>query len=82
MGIVVVLQPYRGSKIDTVTQLETLLAEAKSGGLIGVAYVAMRQPSSYTIGIAGETRRSPTYTRGMLCRLDDELASLLVRPPA
>ena len=76
---VVLLEPFRRSQRDTVRALEELLADAKAGNLIGVAYVAMRQPSYYSIGIAGETRRSPTFTRGMLCRLDDELATLLGR---
>lgn len=80
MGVVL-LEPYRGSQSDTVKALEDLLVEAKAGNLIGFAYVAMRLERSYGVGIAGETRRSPTFTRGMLALLDDELAGLLRNPP-
>lgn len=58
--------------------LEDLLAEARAGRLIGFAYVAMRLERSYSVGAAGETRRSPTLTRGMLLLLDDELKALII----
>lgn len=78
---VVLLEPYRGSQSDTVKALEDLLADARAGHLIGFAYVAWRQPQAYSTGVAGETKRSPTFTRGMLCELDDQLAAL-IRGPA
>jgi hypothetical protein len=62
---------------DTVEALEHLLEEARAGRVIGIAYVAMHKTYDYTIDIAGETKRCPTLTRGMLHLLDDELATLL-----
>ena len=62
---------------ETVDTLEHLLAEARSGRLIGLAYVAMHKTYDYSVDIAGETRRSPTLTRGMLNLLDDELAGII-----
>jgi hypothetical protein len=74
---VVLLHPYRRSQSDTVTALEDLLAEARAGRLIGFAYVAMHHHQDYKVGMAGETKSSPTFTRGMLHLLDDELAALI-----
>ena len=76
MGVVL-LEPHRRSRSDAIAALEQLLAEAKAGRVIGLAYVVMRQGYDYDVGAAGETRRSPTFTRGMLCLLDDELAKLI-----
>lgn len=77
MNGVVLLEPYRGSQRDTVRALEDLLADARAGHLIGFAYVAMHQRLEYSVGLVGETRASPTFTRGMLLLLDDELGAIL-----
>jgi len=62
---------------DTVRALEALLAEARAGRLIGVAYVAMYGHGEYAVGFDGETRKTPTFTRGMLHLLDDELSKII-----
>ena len=62
---------------ETVEDLEHLLREALAGRIIGLAYVAMHKTFAYTVDISGETRRSPTMTRGMLLKLDDELAAII-----
>ena len=70
--------------IDTIRTLGGLLldAEGRPGEpkLIGIAYVAMYEGREYIVDIAGETKRSPTFTRGMLLLLDDELASIVRGP--
>lgn len=58
---------------DTVQCLETLLEMAKSGELIGVALVAMLKRRDYFTHATGEARRNPTFTRGMLRVLDDDM---------
>lgn len=62
---------------DAVRALELLLADAKAGRLVGIAYVAMYSHRKYIVDIAGETKRSPTFTRGMLQLLDDELSAII-----
>lgn len=58
---------------DTVQCLERLLVMAKNGELIGVALVAMLKRRDYFTHATGETYRNPTFTRGMLRVLDDDL---------
>lgn len=62
---------------ETVECLERLLAMAKSGELIGVALVAMLKHRDYFTHATGETYRNPTFTRGMLRVLDDDLGRLI-----
>lgn len=62
---------------EVVRALEELLQQARSGNLIGLAWVAMHAGYEYSVDVAGETRRCPTFTRGMLMKLDDELSKLL-----
>jgi hypothetical protein len=64
---------------DTVYALQELLQAAIAGEVIGVAVVAMFKRRSYTIDVTGEARRSPTFTRGMVAALDDELRDLITR---
>ncbi len=70
------LVPNRLSS-DTVEALEMLLRRAKSGKLQGIAYVVMYQGREYTAGVAGECRRNPTFTRGMVAHLQDALGQLV-----
>lgn len=63
---------------DTVTCLRTLLAQAKRGELLGIAYAGILRQRNYIVNTAGEAHRSPTFTRGMIAALDDEL-SLRIR---
>lgn len=67
---------FAGSN-DAVRALEQLLADAKVGRLIGIAYVAMYSQRKYVVDIAGEAKNSPTFTRGMVKRLDDELGAII-----
>ena len=62
---------------ETISKLARLLLEAQAGKLIGIALVAWYGGVDYDVDAAGETRRCPTITRGMLCKLDDELAALI-----
>lgn len=64
---------------DTVKTLETMLSDAKAGRLIGMACVAMYSERHYAVEITGETVRCPTFSRGMLTVLDDQLGDLIRR---
>jgi len=58
---------------DTVECLEQLLAAARKGQVLGLAYAAMMKRREYIVNTAGEAHRNPTFARGMLAALDDQL---------
>jgi hypothetical protein len=58
---------------DTVECLELLLKRARRGEVIGLAYAAMLKRRAYIVNTAGAAHDSPTFARGMLAALDDQL---------
>lgn len=58
---------------DVVEALTQLLVQAQNGQLLGIAFVAMYKRRQYIVDTAGECRRNPTFTRGMIRSLDDRL---------
>ena len=60
---------------DTIECLEMLLAQARLGQVIGIAYAAMLRKRAYITNTAGEAHRNPTFSRGMVATLDDQLAA-------
>jgi hypothetical protein len=69
-----VLHTNIGVSNDTIQCLEALLKMARDGEVIGVAYCAMHKKRRYVVHSCGEAYRNPTFTRGMLAALDDELS--------
>jgi len=59
---------------DTVECLEILLDQARQGQVIGIAYAVMLKKRAYITNSAGEAHRNPTFSRGMIATLDDQLA--------
>jgi hypothetical protein len=59
---------------DTVACLRDLLARAERGEVVGLAYAAMHKRRKYAVHICGEADRNPTFARGMVDALSDELA--------
>jgi hypothetical protein len=51
---------------DTIAALESLLARARDGEIIGLAYVALARQKNYVVDTAGEARRDPTFALGMV----------------
>lgn len=60
---------------DTIQCLEAMLDEARSGELIGIAFGAIFKRRTYIVNSAGEAYRSPTFARGIVAALDDELSA-------
>jgi hypothetical protein len=58
---------------DTVECLETLLEQAKRGQVIGLAYAALLRKRAYVVNASGEAHRNPTFSRGCVQALCDEL---------
>lgn len=66
-----------GLSHDCVKVAEQFLKDVNTGAIIGFALVAMCKERQYITAIAGEAYRSPTFTRGMVLALDDELRELV-----
>ena len=58
---------------NTVEALTQLLELARRGELIGIAFAGMFKQRRYFVNTAGEAHRNPTFARGMIAALDDEL---------
>lgn len=65
---------------DTIRALEQLLRQARKGDIIGLAFVAMYRRREYIANAAGEAKRNPTFTRGMIAALDDALGRQADQP--
>lgn len=65
---------------NTVEVLTQLLAEAQAGKIIGMATAVMYKRREYVTDVTGEAFRNPTFTRGMLCALDDALRDMVHKP--
>lgn len=59
---------------DTVECLETLLKHARTGEVIGLAFAAVLKRRAYLVNTAGEAHRNPTFARGIVAALDDQLS--------
>lgn len=66
---------------DTVECLKLLLARARKGEVIGLAYCAVLKQRAYIVNAAGLAHESPTFARGMVAALDDQLSETVRRGP-
>lgn len=62
--------------VDTAACTRELADDAAKGKLIGIGFVAMYKDRTWISNVAGECERNPTWTRGMIAKLDDQLAEL------
>lgn len=58
---------------DVIAALEYLLAEARNGQLIGIAYGAMFRRREYVVETAGEAHDNPLFALGVVNILSSEL---------
>ncbi len=64
---------------DTVHALEELLADARAGQLIGIAFIGWYRHRQFITNTAGEARRDPSRTLGMVGALSHQLGERLVK---
>lgn len=62
---------------DTVEALEALLAAAKEGEVTGLAFACTLRKQRYITNVAGYCYRNPTFARGAVAFLSDQLAALV-----
>lgn len=66
---------------DTGEALTQLLDLHHRGELIGIAFVGMLRQRRYFVNTAGEAHRNPTFARGCVSALDDELGARMKGKP-
>lgn len=64
---------------DTKDCLAQLAAQAADGDVIGIAYAVMYRGRHFIVNTAGELHRNPTFARGAVAALDDELSRMAWR---
>jgi len=62
---------------DTIQTLDQLLQQARDASVVGVATVVILRERRYLVSVTGEAYRNPTFTRGALAALDDELRGII-----
>jgi hypothetical protein len=63
---------------DTLLALKQLTDGVRKGEVIGLAFAAALKRRAYIVNTTGECWRNPTWSRGIIAALDDQL-SLRVR---
>jgi len=61
---------------DVVEVLELMLENARTGSITGIAVAATMRKSRYITTIAGHCLVNPTFARGMVLSLSDELGQV------
>lgn len=61
---------------DTRVCLGQLASQAEEGEVIGIAYAVMYKGRHFIVNTAGELHRNPTFARGAVAALDDELSRM------
>jgi hypothetical protein len=64
---------------DTVEALSVLLEGAKTGEITGIAFACTLRKMRYITNVAGTCYTNPTFARGMVSFLGDQLAALVHR---
>lgn len=62
---------------DTTQALRQLLAYAERGELTGIAFAATFKKMRYITNVAGLLAKNPTFCRGVIAALDDDLALII-----
>lgn len=62
---------------DTVEALSALLDAAKAGEITGIAFACTLRKMRYITNVAGTCYTNPTFARGMVAFLSDQLAGLV-----
>ena len=67
----------RSANAPTVQELEAILARAKAGEVIGLAYVYIGQDGEYSGNVVGVAATLPIYLRGLVEALKEQISKSL-----
>lgn len=62
---------------DVVQALEQLLDGAQQGLVTGMVFGVALKGRKYHVNVAGSLARDPTFARGVVAAIDDELMSMV-----
>lgn len=62
---------------DTIEALTGLLQLAQTGAVTGLAIAVVMRRRKYLVDVCGEAYRDPTFARGAVAALDDELRDIV-----
>lgn len=62
---------------EVIHTLEALLEGARKGEVTGIAFACSFKRLRYTTDVAGTCRTNPTFARGMVSFLSDQIADLV-----
>ena len=72
------LQPVKDRiSHETIDALERLLQIARRGEITGLAFAAITKTMSHITDVLGTCRTNPSFTRGAVAFLSDEIAGLV-----
>lgn len=61
---------------ETIKELEGLLAEARAGVIVGIAYTALHVQGGFSVNAVGSLREYPLLALGMVRSLEQHVATL------
>jgi hypothetical protein len=62
---------------DVVDTAQQLLEAAQSGQIVGIVFGVALRGRKYFVNVSGSFSRDPTFARGVVAALDDELMSMV-----
>jgi len=62
---------------DTVEAARQIHEASESGEVLGMFFGLMLKRRRFVVNVAGECLRDPTFARGMLAAMDDELRGIV-----
>lgn len=62
---------------DTIEALEAMLASAKKGQIVGIAFALMLRRQRYMVDCAGDACSNPFLARAGVAVLDDHISNMI-----
>lgn len=66
-----------GISRDTLEAIDTIKLGVERGEIIGLVFGVLMRGRRYAVNVAGQCASDPTFTRGMIGAIDDELRDMI-----
>jgi hypothetical protein len=71
------LVPLEGASMDTLQCARRLVVSAQDGEVVGAVIGFLYRRQRYSVAVCGVAHENPTWARGVVQAIDDELADLV-----